>query len=154
MSNKYKTLQTYVLLGIDMACVVVSYVFFTWLRYNNNNDWGNKTLHYMVCVLFLLFCVGYAFLADWNRDFIIRGYISEFLYVVRFMAIMMLASLAVVYFLNWANILSRFVILNFIWGDILLTFLARIIFKKLFRRHISSDQNVERVVVVAEKETD
>ena len=152
MSNKYRTLQTYVLLVIDMACIIVSYVFFTWLRYNNNNDWGNKTLHYMVCVLFLLFCVGYAFLADWNRDFIIRGYISEFLYVVRFMAIMMLASIALVYFLNWANILSRFVILNFIWGDILLTFLARIIFKKLFRRHISSDQNVERVVVVAEKD--
>ncbi len=151
MSNKYKTLQTYVLLAIDMACIIVTYIFFSWLRFNNNNDWGDKTLHYMVCVVFLLFCVGYAFLADWNRDFIIRGYLSEFLYVIRFMAIMILASMSMVFFLGWSNILSRFVVLNFIWGDILLTYIVRIIFKKFFRKYISSDLNVERVVVVSEK---
>ena len=151
MSNKYKTLQTYVLLAIDMACIIVTYIFFSWLRFNNNNDWGDKTLHYMVCVVFLLFCVGYSFLADWNRDFIIRGYLSEFLYVIRFMAIMILASMSMVFFLGWSNILSRFVVLNFIWGDILLTYIVRIIFKKFFRKYISSDLNVERVVVVSEK---
>ncbi len=151
MSNKYKTLQTYVLLAIDMACIIVTYIFFSWLRFNNNNDWGDKTLHYMVCVVFLLFCVGYAFLADWNRDFIIRGYLSEFLYVIRFMAIMILASMSMVFFLGWSNILSRFVVLNFIWGDILLTYIVRIIFKRFFRKYISSDLNVERVVVVSEK---
>ncbi len=151
MSNKNKTLQTYVLLVIDMACIVASYVLFTWLRYNNNNDWGDKTLHYMVCVVFLLFCVGYAFLADWNRDFLIRGYIVEFISVVRFVAVMIVASMALVFFLGWTNILSRFVVLNFIWFDILLTYIARLIFKHFFRRYISSDQNVERVVVVAER---
>ncbi len=135
-----------------MACIIVTYMFFSWLRFKDNNDWGDKTLHYMVCVLFLLFCTGYTFLADWNRDFIVRGYIIEFLYVVRFVAVMMLASIAVVYFLDWAKILSRFVILNFIWADILLTLIFRVIFKKFFRSYISSDMNVERVVVVAEKE--
>jgi exopolysaccharide biosynthesis polyprenyl glycosylphosphotransferase len=106
----------------------------------------------MVCVLFLLFCTGYTFLADWNRDFIVRGYIIEFLNVVRFVAFMMLASIAVVYFLDWARILSRFVVLNFIWADILLTLIVRVIFKNFFRGYISSDMNVQRVVVVAEKE--
>ncbi|ADL33262.1 undecaprenyl-phosphate glucose phosphotransferase [Butyrivibrio proteoclasticus B316] len=152
MSNKYRTLQTYVLWGIDMACIIVSYMFFSWLRFKDNNDWGDKTLHYMVCVLFLLFCTGYTFLADWNRDFIVRGYIIEFLNVVRFVAFMMLASIAVVYFLDWARILSRFVVLNFIWADILLTLIVRVIFKNFFRGYISSDMNVQRVVVVAEKE--
>jgi exopolysaccharide biosynthesis polyprenyl glycosylphosphotransferase len=106
----------------------------------------------MVCVIFLLFSVGYAFLADWNRDFIIRGYAVEFLSVVKFMAVMILASLSLVYFLNWANILSRFVILNFIWGNILLTYIARIIFKKFFKNYISSDLNAVKVVVVAEED--
>ncbi len=152
MSNKYRTLQTYVLWGIDMACIIVSYMFFSWLRFKDNNDWGDKTLHYMVCVLFLLFCTGYTFLADWNRDFIVRGYIIEFLNVVRFVAFMMLASIAVVYFLDWARILSRFVVLNFIWADILLTLIVRVIFKNFFRGYISSDMNVQRVVVVAEKD--
>ena len=151
MSNRYKTLQTYVIWLIDMLCIIVSYTFTTWLRYNNNNDWGDKTLHYMVCVVFLLFCVIYTFLADWNRDFVLRGNIAEFLSVVRFMMIMILASMSVVYFIDWSRILSRFVILNFIWINTFLTFIARIIFKNAFRKYISSDLNVVRVVVIAEK---
>ncbi len=152
MSKKYKTLQTYVLWAIDMACIVLSYILFTWLRYNNNNDWGDKTLHYMVCVIFLLFCTGYAFMADWNRDFLLRGYFKEFISVIRFVAIMIVASMSLVFFLNWSNILSRFVIINFIWSDILFTYIARVIFKNIFRKHISSDLNCERVVVIAERE--
>ena len=152
MSSKNKTLQTYLLWLIDMACIVITYAFATWLRYSSKNDWGDKTLHYMVCVVFLLFCVVYSFLADWNRDFLIRGYIVEFLSVLRFVAVMMLGSISIVYFLQWTNILSRFVIVNFIWMDILLTYIARILFKKLFRSHISNDANAVRVVVVAEKE--
>ncbi len=151
MSRKYKTLQTYILLLIDMACIVASYVLFTWLRYKDNNDWGDKTLHYMVCVVFLLFCMGYAFLADWNRDFLIRGYLVEFISVVKYVAIMIVASMAFVYFLDWARILSRFVVLNFIWFDILLTYVARLFFKSIFRKYISSDLNAVRVVVVAER---
>ena len=152
MNRKYKVLQTYALLAIDMLCIVFSYIFVSWIRYNGNNDWGDKTLHYMVCVVFLLFCVGYAFLADWNRDFIIRGYAIEFLSVVKYMAVMILASISLVYFLDWSRILSRFVIINFIWGDILLTYVARLIFKKFFKNYITSDQNVIRVVAVAEEE--
>lgn len=151
MNQKNKVLQNYALWIIDMVCIVITYCFATWLRYRDNNDWGNKTLHYMVCLVFLLFCVIYTFLADWNRNFITRGYILEFISVVRFMALMILVSMAAVYFLDWISILSRFVIGNFIWMDILLTYVARIIFKKALRKHISKDSNVTKVVVVAEK---
>lgn len=152
MSNKYRTFQTYALWVIDMACIVISYVFTTWLRYNSNNDWGDKTLHYMVCVVFLLFCTGFALLADWNRDFLTRGYVVELLSVIRLVAIITVPSITLVYFLDWSKFLSRFVILNFIWIDIVLTLVARLIFKSAFRKHISSDQNVIKVVVVSEKE--
>ncbi|AOZ95531.1 sugar transferase [Butyrivibrio hungatei] len=152
MSNKYKTLQTYLLWMIDMACIIVSYVFATWLRFNSKRDYGDKTLHYMVCVVFLLFCTVYVFLADWNRDFIIRGYFKELMAVIKFVGLMLVASLVIVYFLQWSGILSRFVIGNFIWMDIVLTYVARILFKNVFRRHISSASNAVRVVVVAERE--
>jgi magnesium-transporting ATPase (P-type) len=99
MSNKYKTLQTYLLWMIDMACIIVSYVFATWLRFNSKRDYGDKTLHYMVCVVFLLFCTVYVFLADWNRDFIIRGYFKELMAVIKFVGLMLVASLVIVYFL-------------------------------------------------------
>ncbi|WP_026652408.1 sugar transferase [Butyrivibrio proteoclasticus] len=151
MSGKYRTLQTYMLWFIDMVCIIATYGFATWLRYNNRNDWGDKTQHYMVCVVFLLFCTVYSLMADWNRDFLVRGYIIEFLSVVRFVAVVIIGSISVVYFLKWVNILSRYVIVNYIWMDVVLTYIVRIIFKKIYRRHISSDSNAVRVVVVAER---
>ncbi|MCR5671131.1 MAG: sugar transferase [Butyrivibrio sp.] len=151
MNQKYKVIQTYTLWAIDMVCILASYLLATWLRYNGKNDWGDKRLHYMVCVVFLLVCVIYSFLADWNRDFMTRGYIMELFSVIRFVAIMLIATIAIVFFLKWSSIMSRFVIGNFIWMDILFTYIARILFKYFFRRHICSDNNVSRVVVISEK---
>jgi exopolysaccharide biosynthesis polyprenyl glycosylphosphotransferase len=152
MNQKYKTLQTYTLWAIDMICILVSYLIATQMRYGNRNDYGDKTQHYMVCVVFLLFCVIYTFLADWNRDFIKRGYILEFMSVIRVVAVTLVGSLVVVFFLSWTNILSIFVILNYIWIDIVLTFLARMIYKRALWKHISSEKNVTRVVVISDKE--
>ncbi|MBP3197722.1 MAG: sugar transferase [Butyrivibrio sp.] len=152
MNQKYKTLQTYALRAIDMICIVISYLIATWLRYNDKRDYGDKTLHYMVCVVFLLFCVIYSFLADWNRDFIKRGYFVELLSVIRSVAVIVVCSLVVVFFLSWTHILSRFVVGNFIWMDVLLTFAIRIVFKRALWSHISNEKNVTRVVVISEKD--
>ena len=135
-----------------MMCILASYLIATWFRFNTRRDWGDKTLHYMVCVVFLLFCVIYTFLADWNRDFLIRGYVLEFISVIRAVAVILVGSLVVVYFLQWADILSRFVVGNFIWIDVVLTYVLRCLFKTYLRKHISSDKNVQRVVVIAEKQ--
>ena len=151
MNQKYKTLQTYTLWAIDMISIIISYLIATWIRYNNRNDYGDKTLHYMVCVVFLLFCVIYSFLADWNRDFIKRGYVLEFLAVIKSVAFILIASLMAVFFLQWADILSRLVVFYFVLIDLVLTFVLRMIFKVALWRHISNEKNVTRVVVVSEK---
>jgi exopolysaccharide biosynthesis polyprenyl glycosylphosphotransferase len=152
MNEKYKTLQRYSIWIIDMTCILVSYLIVTFLRYNDRRDYGDKTLHYMVCVVFLLFCVIYSFLADWNRDFLIRGYIQEFFSVLKAVAFIVVGSLVVIFFLQWTNILSRFVVGNFVWLDILLAYVLRCVFKGFLRKHISNDKNITRVVVIAEKE--
>lgn len=151
MNQKYRTIQTYAIWSIDMACIVLSYLIATYIRYNERNDWGDKTLHYMVCLVFLLFCVIYSFLADWNRDFIVRGYVMEFLAVLKAVAFILVGSLIVVFFLQWTRILSRIVVGNFIWMDLLLTYFIRVLFKSFLRRHISNEKNVTRVVVIAER---
>lgn len=162
MSNKNKTFQTYMLWLIDMACIIISYMIASWLRYDDYmrdsfwvkinilGDYGDKAMHYMICIIFLLFCVVYSFLADWNRDFVVRGYIKELFSVVRFISVMILASSVVIYFFNWSRHLSRPFVVLFIFIDTVLTYVARIIFKDTFRKVISSDKNAVRVVVVAE----
>ncbi len=163
MSNKNKTFQTYMLWLIDMACIIISYMFASWLRYDDYmrdsfwvkinilGDYGDKAMHYMICIIFLLFCVVYSFLADWNRDFVVRGYIKELFSVVRFMSVMILASSVVIYFFNWSRHLSRPFLVLFILLDTALTYVTRNIFKDTFRKIISSDNNAVRVVVVAER---
>lgn len=151
MSAKYRTLQSYFLWAIDMACIVISYMIASFLRYNSKADYGDKTLHYLVCVVILLVGTVYTFLADWDRDFLIRGWFQEFLFVIRFVATISFGTLFVVFFLKWYEILSRLVIINFVWIVIILTYAARVIFKEAYRKHLSSDKNVIKVVVVAEK---
>ena len=69
MNTKYRTLQTYFLWLIDMVSIIVSYMIASFLRYNARWDYGDKTLHYLICVIFLLVGTVYTFTADWNRDF-------------------------------------------------------------------------------------
>ncbi|MBR4671413.1 MAG: sugar transferase [Butyrivibrio sp.] len=153
MSNMNKTLQTYVLWLIDMICIIVSYMIATFIRFSGERRIElldeDKPAHYMLCIVFLLFCVVYNFFADWNRDFCIRGYAKEFLSVVKFIGVMFLASVVVVFLFKWD--LSRLVWFYFIVLELILTYIARILFKLSFRKAISSDSNAIRVVVVAER---
>ena len=151
MNAKYRTLQVYILWLLDMACIIVSYMLASYIRYNSKADYGDKTLHYLVSVIFLLVATIYTFIADWNRDFIVRGWFQELLNVVRFVAVISLVTLVAVFFLQWYEILSRLVIINFVWIETLLTLVVRITFKEFFKKHLSSEKNITNVVVVAEK---
>ena len=151
MNTKYKTLQTYLLWIIDMACIVVSYVIASYMRYNLKADYGDKTLHYLVCVLLMLVGTVYTFLANWDRDFIVRSMFYELVSVIKFDAFSAIIALVITFFLRWNLILSRIVIFNFIWIFALLDFVVRCVFKEIYKKHISSENNIVRVVVVAEK---
>ena len=149
LNPRIRIIQTYGLWLVDMICIVLSYELATNIRYYGNDDWGDRTLHYLVCVIFLLFCTVTNFFIDWNRNFLIRGSFKELMSILRFNALMIPVSLALVFFLKWAYILSRSVILNFAWINTLLMLLVHIVLKKLLRRVITTDSLVSRVVVIA-----
>lgn len=152
MNQKYKVVQTYGLWLIDILCIALSYWIATQFRYSGNNDWGNRTLHYAVLVVFLLFCTVYSFFVEWNRDFLKRGYFREFIAIVQFNALMILVSLAFVFFARWAWILSRQVILNFIWINLAMMYTAHILFKKFLHRILTDDKVATKLLVVASKD--
>ena len=134
-----------------MACIVVSYIIASYMRYNLKADYGDKTLHYLVCVLLMLVGTVYTFLANWDRDFIIRSMFYELVSVIKFDAFSAIIALVITFFLRWNLILSRIVIFNYIWIFALLDFVVRYVFKEIYKKHISSENNIVRVVVVAEK---
>lgn len=149
MNQKNRLYQTYGLWLIDIICISVSYWIATNLRFARNNDWGSKTLHYAVLVVFLLFCTVYSFFNEWNRDFLRRGAFRELMAVLQFNGVMILVSLAFVFFARWSWILSRQVILNFIWINLLMMYLAHILFKKFLHRIYTDDKLVTKVLVIA-----
>lgn len=149
MNQKNRVVQVYGLWLIDMICISVSYWIATNLRFAGNNDWGSKTLHYAVLIVFLLFCTVYGFFNEWNRDFLRRGAFRELMAILQFNGVMILVSLAFVFFARWSWILSRQVILNFIWINLAVMYTAHILFKKFLHRIYTDDKLVTKVLVVA-----
>lgn len=152
MNQKNKILQNYGLWLVDLICITLSYWVATNLRFAGNNDWGSKTLHYAVLVVFLLFYTIYSFFAEWNRDFLERGLFKELLSVLQYNGVMILASLAFVFFAQWGRILSRQVIINFIWINLLMMYAAHILFREALQRVVTSEKQVIKVLVVAPAE--
>ena len=151
MNQKNIILQTYSLWLIDMVCIALSYFIATQIRFASNNDYGSKTLHYMVLVIFLLFCTVYNYFADWNRNLMHRGLYQEMMAVGQFNAIMIIVSMFFVFFLQWAYILSRAVILNFAWIDCLLMYLAHLLYKKIMGAVLEADLLVSKVLLVCRR---
>ena len=152
MNQKQKGIQTYGLWILDIICLVITYEIATLIRYSGNNDWGNKNLHYMVLVIFILFSTLYGFLRDWNSNFMKRGYYDEFIAILQYSVVMFVVSITFVFFLQWAYILSRSVIINFAWMSFLATYLVHILYKKFLGKAFDSKTFASQVVVIAEKD--
>ena len=151
MKQTRKFLQTYVVWIIDILCILGAYLLATQIRFGRIQDFGDKTLHYMVGVLFLIVCTVYSFLGDWNRDFIKRGDFEELVAVLRLLIVMLPVTITLVYFLRWAWILSRSVILYFTILSFVFLYIARFLYKRAVRRALTNDQFVTRVFVVSEE---
>ena len=151
MNQKNRILQTYTVWFIDMICIAVSYYIATQIRFAVHNDYGNKTLHYMVLVVFLLFCTVYNYFTDWNRGILRRGYFQEFMAVIQFHIVMVIISMFFVFFLQWASILSRAVVLYFSMISVLLMYVSHLLYKKTVHRMYSNDLLVSKILVVARR---
>lgn len=149
MNHRNRIIQTYGLWFIDMLCIALSYFIATQLRFASARDYGSKTLHYMVLVIFLLFCTVYSYFVDWNRSLLKRGVFQEFMAVLKFNAVMIIISMTFVFFAQWAYILSRSVILNFAWINLVLMLAAHQIYKIFLHRLFSSASLVTKVLLVA-----
>ena len=153
MNKKQKCIQTYGLWILDIACIVLTYQIATYIRYAGRTDqWGNKNLHYMVLVIFILFSTLYSFVRDWNYRFTKRGYLDEFIAVAQYIVSMFLVSITFVFFFRWAYILSRTVIFNFAWMCFVLTYLVHTLYKHYLYRIYNNASFASQVVVVAQKD--
>lgn len=152
MNQKNKIMEVYGLWFADLVTIGISFILATYLRFGNFRDMGDKTIHFQVCLLFLLFCTIYTFFLDWNRNFIKRGILKELKAVIQYHVIMLLVVQTVMYFLQWAEPFSRFVMGSFMVLNVIITLMVHLAIKQILRLHYCSDLSQIKVLVITQQE--
>lgn len=151
MNQKKKIIEVYGLWFAELVAIGISFILATYIRFGNFKDMGDKEIHFQVCLIFLLFCTIYSFFIDWNRNFLKRGIFKEFCAVLQYNVLMILVTQTVMYFLKWADVFSRWVMIYFAIINPVLSFLLHMAIKKALRMYYKSDQTKIKVLVITER---
>lgn len=151
MNQKNKIIEVYGLWFADLVSIGISFILATYIRFGNFKDMGDKEIHFQVCLVFLLFCTMYSFFVDWNRNFIKRNIWKEIYEVGKYNVIMILVTQTVMYFLKWADVFSRGVMLYFAAINLVLSFVIHMLVKKSLKLHYSSELSKIKVLVITQR---
>lgn len=151
MNQKNKIVEVYGLWFADLVTIIVSFILATYIRFGNFRDMGDKTVHFQVCLVYLLCCTIYTFFIDWNRNFIKRSIKREAYEILKYNIIMILVVQTIMTFLKWADVFSRIVTVYFAVINVLLTLFIHLLVKKGMRIHYSSELARIKVLVITQK---
>ena len=151
MNQKNKIVEVYGLWFADLVTIVVSFILATYIRFGNFRDMGDKTVHFQVCLVYLLCCTIYTFFIDWNRNFIKRSIKKEAYEILKYNIIMILVVQTIMTFLKWADVFSRIVTVYFAVINVFLTLFIHLLVKKGMRIHYSSELSKIKVLVITQK---
>ena len=151
MNQKNKVVEVYGLWFADLFAIVISFTLATYIRFGNFKDMGDKEIHFQVCLVFLLVCTVYTFFIDWNRNFLKRSIRKEVYEIIKCNAIMLLVVQMIMYFLKWADVFSRLVMVYFPVINVALTLAIHLVIKKGMQMHFQSDLSRIKVLVITQK---
>lgn len=150
MKQKNKIIEIYGLWFMDLVGIIISFMIATYIRFGNFRDMGDRSIHFLVCVFFILFCTVYSFFIDWNRNFMRRGLVKEALAVIQYNVIMVLVIAFIMVLFKWADIFSRIVLSGFFFINIFLTMGIHVVMKKILKSFFSSEKNAIKVLLVTQ----
>ena len=151
MNQRNKVIEVYGLWILDLISIVIAFILATYIRFGNFRDMGNQTIHFQTCILLMLFCTMYNFLFDWNRNFLKRGALVEFLAIFQYNLIMVMTVLILLYMLGWASVFSRLVMGYFALINLVFSYVIHLMVKKMFHIYFASEQVNIKVLLIAEK---
>lgn len=151
MNRKTKIIEGYWLLFMDLVSISISYAIAILLRYRAFRWVIEPELHFTGYVCFLLFCVVYSFLFDWNREFLKRGFLVEFIAVVKFNVFMVLSLMAGLFLFQRGFYFSRLVMGYFGVLDVFIVWLVRIGMKKVLRIYFTSKSNIVKMMIITKE---
>lgn len=151
MNGKNKVLITYGLYVLDIISITISFFLATYLRFGNMRDMRDKTSHFSVCLVFILFATLYVFIKPWHNGFIKRKPPKEFWEILKMNVVIIFATQTIMFFLKWADGFSRWVMIAFAGINLVLTFAVHMIFKNGMRVYFSSELVKSKVLVITDE---
>ena len=152
-SNQKQTiLQNYTLFFADLISICLSYVLGILTR-GILRDVQKDTQYYLLILFFaVILCLLSYVLLNWNADFIIRGTLAEFFFVLKY-DIGLGASLGVFLFLTQkAQDFSRLTFVYFLIYNLIFTYLFHLLAKQFFTKVYMKSSNSYKMMVITEKQ--
>lgn len=151
MNRRMKLIESYLLLLADLVSISLAYAAAILLRFHKFAWVMEPELHFLVYIGFLLFCTIYSFLFDWNREFIKRGVLVEFIAVTKFDIFMELAVMACLFMFQIGASVSRLAIGYFAILNLLLVWLVRLAMKKALRIYFTAKSNIVKIMIITKQ---
>ena len=144
LNKKNNYIQNYMLMGLEIICIVISYFVAHRFRYKGYEP--IRQIDVILCLALIVFSMVISLVLEWNKFIYKRGYIDEFLAVIKYEACLMIGLALVVFLVRLGNDFSRIVFGTFAVTDALLTYIVHIIYKKwlwdVYRKSVGSDKIV------------
>lgn len=152
IKRKNRMIETYSLLCLDMAALIISYTVALLIYSVTRVELYDSTTHQMGYLYLLLFCVLYSVFIEGNRDFFTRGYYVEFVAIVKYTLTLMIGLVMVMFFTKKIVLLSRLIFVYFAAANVIVTYIFHVLFKKYMLVYYRKSNNSNKVMVITTKE--
>lgn len=149
-NQKQTIIQNYTLFFADLLSICLSYGLGILTR-GILNDVARATQYYLLILFFavILCLLSYALL-NWNAQFITRGYLAEFFFVLKYDASLGCGLGVFLFLTQKAQDFSRLAFIYFLIYNLILTYLFHLCAKQFFTKIYMRSTNSYKMLVITE----
>ena len=151
-NHKNRLIETYSLILIDLIAVAIAYMLALFIRFGNIVEALRVEVHFTVWGYLMLFCVLYGVMTDWNRGFFTRGYMVEFIAILKYNIVMGAGVGCLLFLVKIADDFSRLAFGYFMIGNVIFTYLLHILFKRYMLVYYRNGKSSDKVMIVTQEE--
>lgn len=154
VNRRYKMIELYGALAVDLSAATVSYLIACYLRivlpFGNKiydgTQWGAV---YGLCILG---CLLYNLAINRYKDFFARGYLVEAEEVIKYSFLQFVTHSTLVYVFRLEMVFSRLLMGYFLVANLLICYCLRCLFKAYVRKHFRNSLAGDKVLMVCAME--
>lgn len=143
-----KGLPNKILLVADELCLVISFVLAAWIRFGRVTALWYSNLYSLASVIIILLYVVIYYRYDTYSKLFKRGYIEEFLMVIKINSILAVLLTTILFLLQQGTAYSRLFYLCFFIINIPLTYGVRLLYRILFLELYKNSSASKKLMIV------